>query len=125
MLQIQHSSVPGGVAVTITGRISDPGLASTVVDGLACLGDDGDVVVDLTGLILETSAVAVRLSGDCNDRLRAPGFRIVCCDNSTRTMLFRFGMDHHVFRTVVDALAGDRDTLIDGSGTVANRLGRS
>jgi hypothetical protein len=104
MLQIQHSLVPGGVVVIITGRIADAGVASTVVDGLASLGDDGDVIVDISGLILETPAVAVQLCTDCNHRLRSPGFRVVCCDNGTRTMLLQSGMDRHVFPTVVDAL---------------------
>ena len=56
MFQIRYASVPDGVAVTITGTISDPGLAPTVADGLACLAEDGDAVAALSALILETSA---------------------------------------------------------------------
>lgn len=119
MLRIHSSSVPGGVAVTISGMITDPGVASILVDGLACLGEDGDVVVDLTGLVLATPAAAVQLSRNVNARLPPSRFCVVCCDAATRLVLRRSGMRSDVLPTVDDDQVCDPQARMTGPDGVA------
>lgn len=124
MLRIHSSCVPGGVAVTVSGMISDPGVASILVDGLACLGEDGDVVVDLTGVVLATPAAAVQLSRDVNARLPPSRFCVVCCDAATRLVLRRSGMRSDILPTVDDAQVCDRHARMTGADGVATRADR-